>query len=152
MSCFCYSTTVSSTNSKTSAAMQATVIIAPTIATALVRRRRHRQSLRIRSYCLFPICKPSDDLSCHLVHPRNQMHALTRAWLNTSAMSSSETFASPLSTPIHGKTTVRVTCLSFQTRICRRQLGFRDSCCEPKDRECKAKSTRKWRSPQSSWR
>ena len=37
----CYSTTVRSTNSKISAAMQATVIIAPTITTALVRRHRH---------------------------------------------------------------------------------------------------------------
>jgi hypothetical protein len=62
-----------------------------------------RQSLRIGSYCLFTICKPSDDLSFHLVHRCNQMHALTRAWLNASAMSSSVTCASPLSTPIHRK-------------------------------------------------
>ena len=41
MSCFYYSTTVRSTNSKTSAAMQATAIIAPTITMALVRRRGH---------------------------------------------------------------------------------------------------------------
>jgi len=41
-----------------------------------------RQSLRIRSYCLFTICKPSNDLSFHLVHRCNQMHAFTRAWQN----------------------------------------------------------------------
>jgi hypothetical protein len=56
----------------------------------------------MRSYCLFTICKPFDDLSFHLVHRCNQMHAVTRAWQNTSAMSS-VTFASPLSTPIHRK-------------------------------------------------
>ena len=35
-----------------------------------------RQSLRMCSHCLFTICKPSDDLSFHLVHRCNQMHAL----------------------------------------------------------------------------
>ena len=41
----------------------------------------------MRSYCLLTICKPSDDLSFHLVHRCKQMHALTRAWQNTTAMS-----------------------------------------------------------------
>ena len=63
-----------------------------------------RRSLRMRSYCLFTICKPSDDLSFHLVHRCNQMHTLTRAWQNTSIMSSSVTVASPLSTSIHRQT------------------------------------------------
>ena len=67
-----------------------------------------RQGLSMRSYRLFTICKPADDLSFHLVHRCNQMRALTRAWLNTSAMSSSVTSASPLSTPIHRKTARRV--------------------------------------------
>src|ERR1700746_1153449 len=35
--------------------------------------------------------------------PSQQARALGRAWQNTSAMSSSVTFASPLSTPIHRK-------------------------------------------------
>jgi hypothetical protein len=48
-----------------------------------------RKSLHMRPCCLFTICKPSDDLSFHLVHRCNQMHALTRTWQNTSAMSSS---------------------------------------------------------------
>ena len=86
-----------------------------------------RRSLRMRSYCLFTICKPSDDLSFHLVHRCNQMHTLTRAWQNASAMSSSVTFASPLSTSIHRKTERGIaspidchsTCLSFQTRFVR---------------------------------
>ena len=147
MSCFCYSTTVRLTNSKASAATQATAIIAPTITMALVRRSSARQSLRMRSYCLLTICKPSDDLSFHLVHRCKQMHALTRAWQNTTAMSSSVTL-SPLSTPIHRKAErgvaspiVTVTCLSFQTRTYCRQLGLREICREPNDRECKAKST-----------
>jgi hypothetical protein len=65
-----------------------------------------RQSLRMRSYCLFTIGKPFDDLSFHLVHGCNQIDALTRAWHNTSVMSSSVTFASPLSTPIIEKPSV----------------------------------------------
>jgi hypothetical protein len=56
------------------------------------------QTLRTRSYCLFTICEPSDNLSFHLVHHRDQMHALGQAWQNTNAMSLSVTFASPLST------------------------------------------------------
>jgi hypothetical protein len=62
-----------------------------------------RQSLRMRSYRLFAICEASDDLSFHLVRCCNQVHALTRAWQNTRAMSSSATFGSPLSTPIRRK-------------------------------------------------
>ena len=136
MSCFCYSTTVRSTNSKNqcrdagddchhrSHNYDGTCAPAST-----------RQSLRIRSYCLFTICEPSDDLSFHLVHRCNQMHALTQAWLKTSAMSSSVTFASPLSTPLQRKTSI--TCLSFQTGIYRLGLPW------PNNRECKAKSTRK---------
>jgi hypothetical protein len=63
-----------------------------------------RQNLRIRSYCLFTICKPSDNFSFHLVHRRHQMRALTQPWQSTNATSSSVAFASPLSTPVHRKT------------------------------------------------
>jgi hypothetical protein len=63
-----------------------------------------RQSLRIRSYCLITICKPSNDLRFHLVHRCDQMQSLARTWQNTSAVSLSVTFGSPLSTPIHRKT------------------------------------------------
>ena len=100
-----------------------------------------RQSLRMRSYCLFTICKPSDDLSFHLVHRCNQMHALTRAWQHTSAMSSSVTSASPLSTPIHEKAERGVASpidchgdvSSFQIGIYCRRLGLRETCREPND-------------------
>ena len=47
-----------------------------------------RESLRMRSCCLFTICKPSDDLSFHLVHRCNQMHAFTRAWQNIGGRNS----------------------------------------------------------------
>jgi hypothetical protein len=63
-----------------------------------------RQSLRIRSHCLFTIRKPSDHLSFHLVHHRDQMNALAQAWQSTNTTSSSLTLASPLSTPVYGKT------------------------------------------------
>jgi hypothetical protein len=115
-----------------------------------------RQSVRIRSCRLFPICKPSDDLSFHLVHRCNQMHALTRASQNTSAMSSSVTFVSPLSTPIHRKTARRVAspigCHSDMSFLSDQDLLSTKTCREPNDRECKPKSNRKWRSPPSSWR
>ena len=93
-----------------------------------------RQSLRIRSYCLIAICKPPNDLRFHLVHRCNQMQPLVRAWQNTSAVSSSVIFGSPLSTPIHRKTEAgvasRIDCHSDVSFI------FRDICRDPDDRDC----------------
>ena len=97
-----------------------------------------RKSLRIRSCCLFTICKQSDDLSFHLVHRCDQMHALTRAGQSTNAMCSSVTFASPLSTPIHRNAERGVVSpidchsdVSFLSRIYCGQSGSRDTCASP---------------------
>jgi hypothetical protein len=105
-----------------------------------------RQSFRMRSHCLLTIRKPSDDLSFHLVHRCNRMRPLTRAWQNTSATSSSATFASPLSTPVHRKTEHRaaspIDChsdvSSSRARIYCRQLGLRHTAVSPTIAKCMA--------------
>ena len=75
---FCYDSSLDQL--KTSAAMEATVVIVPITTMALVRRRWYRLPLHGSA-------SESDD-------PLQEARALGRAWQNTSAMSSSVTFAS----------------------------------------------------------
>ena len=106
----------------------------------------------VGSYYLFTVLQANPTIRCS--------RRARLAWQNTSTVSSSVMFVSPLSTPIHRKTERGVASpfdchsdVSFlSAKIYRHQLEFRDTCRESDNRECKAKSTREWRSPQSSWR
>jgi hypothetical protein len=122
--------------------------------------RLHNYDGTVRRFWYSSVARITSSRFCERIRRSVAAGDARLAWQNTSTVSSSVMSVSPLSTPIHRKTERGVASpfdchsdVSFlSAKIYRHQLGFRDTCRESDNRECKAKSTREWRSPQSSWR